>query len=258
MVHHKQPVRCLIAHALTSSSCTHSAVSTEDPINLQLHIYNTWHLPFCHYHNPQFSVVHHMHKKDKKKKKKNRKSPSAHTYNCQSASLIKNQSLNKTSVFLCVSSLSVSLEHGRGAPLCRRARVASVKAPVSAWPGRQTEARPESTFPRLRQAAFIKSCQRLEIRTAIFNPASIRVCNRMWAWDGTARSGRGRTDIYCAASSSGSEGIQPFFPRCFFLPLFIHGRLTEHTPASPRAALTQSNIFVAGCRRWYGVATENI
>lgn len=114
------------------------------------------------------------------------------------------------------------------------------------------------------EVTFIKSCQRLEIRSAIFNPASVCVyaCICMfvftWVWDETSRSYRGRNIIYCAASSGGSEGMKPFFFPIFFLPLFIQSWLTKHTPANPCVTHIQSNIFVAGYKHSYVVATKQL
>lgn len=149
--------------------------------------------------------------------------------------------------------------------------VARLSNPGTAWNPSHADKRGREVVSTTQALAagevtFIKSCQRLEIKTTIFNPACICVCACIcmrvfaWAWDGTPRRYGGRNIIYCAASSRESEGIQLFFffVTVFFLPLFIQSCLTEHTPANPRAVLIQSNIFVAGEKHSYVVATKQI
>lgn len=114
------------------------------------------------------------------------------------------------------------------------------------------------------EVTFIKSCQCLEIRTTIFNSTCVCVfaCICMWvftwAWDGALTSYGGRNISYSAASSRASEGIKPFSFSIFFLPLFILSWLTKHTPANPCVTHIQSNIFVAGYKHSYVVATKQL
>lgn len=142
-------------------------------------------------------------------------------------------------------SLRSTVGHGRGgAPVYQCACVASANTSVSVLSNGGTAQNPSRANGWGREVVsaaqalaagevtFIKSCQRLEIRTAICNPACVCVCAWIcmwvftWVWDGTSRRYGGTNIIYCAASSTWSKGMKPFFLSHIF-SAFIYPELVD-------------------------------